>query len=359
MSQSVLLATRKGLFRWNPKNGTTLLGFKADPVTNVLSDARDGTLYASLNLGHYGVKAHRSQDGGKSWEEIAVPKYPEAPEGEKGDNLHLLWTLAAGGKDQPGTLWAGTIPGGLFRSDDRGDSWYLIESLWNKPEREQWFGGGYDKPGIHSICVDPTDSNKVGIGISCGGAWFTEDGGDSWNIKAKGMFAAFMPDDRKYDQNIQDPHCMVQSPSSPNVLWVQHHNAMFRTTDYAENWVHLDKAAPSEFGFPVAVHPQHPDTAWFVPATKDDCRMPVDGKMVVSRTTDGGKSFEVLREGLPQEHAYDIVYRHALDVGNDGKCLAVGSTTGSFWYSENGGDSWKLINAHLPPVYAVHFEHNS
>ena len=31
--------------------------------------------------------------------------------------------------------------------------------------------GGYDDPGIHSICVDPRDSKNIALGISCGGVW--------------------------------------------------------------------------------------------------------------------------------------------------------------------------------------------
>jgi hypothetical protein len=69
-----------------------------------------------------------------------------------------------------------------------------------------------------------------------------------------------------------------------------------------------------------------------------------------------GVAFEVLRQGLPQEHAYDLVYRHALDVDDSGTLLAFGSTTGSLWVSEDGGDSWASVSTHLPPVYAVQFE---
>ena len=78
--------------------------------------------------------------------------------------------------------------------------------------------------------------------------------------------------------------------------------------------------------------------------------------MVVNRTRDGGKTFDTLTQGLPQQHAYDLVFRHALDVDESGDRLAFGSTTGSVWVSENGGDSWQTISANLPPVYAVRFE---
>jgi len=88
-------------------------------------------------------------------------------------------------------LWAGTIPGGLFRSRDRGTSWQLVDALWDREERMEWFGGGKDDPGIHSICVNPKDRRHVAVGISCGGVWVTRDGGDSWACHGDGLQAKF------------------------------------------------------------------------------------------------------------------------------------------------------------------------
>jgi hypothetical protein len=52
----------------------------------------------------------------------------------------------------------------------------------------------------------------------------------------------------------------------------------------------------------------------------------------------------------------DIAYRHALDVDDDrGGSLALGSTTGSLWVSDDAGDTWQAAAAHLPPVYCVRF----
>jgi photosystem II stability/assembly factor-like uncharacterized protein len=358
MSERALVATRKGLFSLDRnakgKWDLSLIGFGGDPVTMILTDAGRGRIYAALNLGHFGVKLHRSDDNGKTWTEASVPAYPEESDKDKAKSLVQIWCLEHDGN---GGLWAGTIPGGLFHSPDGGDSWTLNEPLWNKPERPGWFGGGYDDPGLHSVCVDPNDENKVTVGVSCGGVWVSEDRGASWAVKTKGMFAEYMPDDRREDPGIQDPHRVVQSPTNPSVMWAQHHNGVFRTTNYAEHWDDLcDNAKPAKFGFAVAVHPAEPDTAWFVPAIKDECRIPVNGQVVVSRTRDGGKTFEVLREGLPQEHAYDLMFRHALDVDTTGDRLLMGSSTGSLWISENQGDAWHLLNAHLPPIYAIRFD---
>jgi photosystem II stability/assembly factor-like uncharacterized protein len=364
MSDRIYVATRKGLFTLSGAGegawGITHADFLGDPVTMVLDDGRDGTLYAALNLGHFGVKMHRSADHGESWQECAAPSYPAVPDDRldatpAAPSVYQVWALTAGAADEPGLIWAGTIPGGLFRSCDRGGSWELIESLWNRPERQKWFGGGYDDPGIHSICIDPRDSRRLIVGVSCGGVWVSPDGGESWDCRTSGMFAAYMPPERRNDPEIQDPHRVVQCPAAADVLWAQHHNGVFRSTDGAGEWKEIDSVQPSTFGFAAVVHPKDPETAWFVPAVKDESRIPVDGKVVVARTRDGGRSFEALRNGLPQEHAYDLVYRHGLDIDPGGERLAMGSTTGNLWVTEDGGDNWNRVASNLPPIYQVLF----
>ncbi len=389
MGGRILAATRKGLFTIEraasaasaasaAKAGAgswviSRVDFLGVPVSMVLPDARDGTTYAALMHGHFGVKLHRSQDGGASWEECAVPAFPRAADASAPDasgardgngegapaaaasSLKQICAFEAGGKDEPGLLWAGAIPAGFFRSRDRGASWELIENLWKLPERREWFGGGYEHPSIHSICVHPRDSKRISLGVSCGGVWATPDAGTTWACRAAGMRAEYMPPERQRDPNIQDPHRLVQCAASPDHLWVQHHNGIFRSTDGGVSWSEITAARPSAFGFAVAVHPRDPDTAWFVPAAKDDCRVPSGGRVVVSRTRDGGRTFEVLSKGLPQEHAYDIVFRHALDIDASGERLAMGSTTGGLWISEDQGESWHALQARLPPVYCVRF----
>jgi hypothetical protein len=361
MTDRVLISTRKGLFELTRGAAGWRLAashFLGEPVTVALRDQRDGTTYAALNLGHFGVKLHRKDAGADSWTEIAAPAYPPKPEGSEDKvewTLKQVWVMEAGGADQPGVIYAGTIPGGLFVSRDRGESWELVRSLWDMPQRAEFFGGGYDAPGIHSICVDPRNSRHVLLAISCGGVWRTEDGGESWSLSAKGMSATYMPPELAGKEEVQDPHRMVRCAGAPDVLWCQHHNGIWRSEDNAHTWVEVKNAPVSNFGFAVAVHPNDPNTAWFAPAEADMRRIPVHASMSVTRTRDSAHTFDVLRNGLPQEHCYDLVYRHGLAVAGDGKTLVMASTTGSVWISEDGGDHWQNPAPNMPPVYAVTF----
>jgi len=372
MSDHIIVATRKGLFDVDRSDRgwrVAKLDFFGDNCTLAVHDPRTGDRFVALDHGHFGNKLHRSRDEGRTWEEIAVPEYPPYPEGDEPKanamsgkvipwKLRLIWALQPGGADQNGRLWCGTLPGGLFRSDDNGDSWSLARSLWDRPEREEWFGGGYDEPGIHSVCVDPRDSTRLTLGISCGGAWRSDDDGGTWRPSSKGMRADYMPPENAYDENIQDPHLLVQCPAEPDKLWVQHHNGIFRSVDGGATWTEIERQEPSSFGFAVAVHPRDGDTAWVVPAHSDERRVPVDGRVVVNRTRDGGRTFETLRKGLPQQHAYDLTFRHALDIDESGDRLAFGSTTGSLWVTEDQGDTWQTVSANLPPVHSVRFIRN-
>lgn len=371
MAVRLWLATRKGLLRYESAGAGQLglghVAFLGDPVSAVLVGPAPGTVYAALALGHFGAKLRRSLDDGRTWHDVAVPAYPEdaslPPNGfaapgdprsrERPAVLSEIWCLEGADPAEPDALWAGTIPGGLFRSRDAGQTWDLMRGLWDRPERVRWFGGGKDEPGIHSVCVDPRDPRRLVVGVSCGGVWSSDDGGETWQLASAGLRAAYTPPEFAHAGEVQDPHRVAMCAAAPDVLWCQHHNGMFHSTNRGESWREIVDVRPSTFGFAVAAHPHDPLTAWFVPAEKDECRVPVDGRLVVTRTRDGGQSFEALTRGLPPSGCFDLIYRHALAVDASGTRLAMGSTTGSLWVSDDGGESWQELSSHLPPIYAV------
>lgn len=271
MALKVLAATRKGLFTLS-KMGSPAApwtiersDFLADNVSIAIADPRSGRLYAALDHGHFGVKMHTAEAYGANWIESAVPAYPEKPADVNELDMWgrpipwstvRVWGLETGGASQPGVIWCGTIPGGLFRSTDHGASWQMIDSLWRDPKRALWMGGGADLPGLHSICVDPRNPDVVRVGVSTGGVWLTTDGGATWSNDNSGMWQDHAPEEHKFNPNGQDAHRLVQCPGAPDRMWIQHHNGIFRSDDAGKTWIEIENVRPSSFGFAVGVHPQ-------------------------------------------------------------------------------------------------------
>src|SRR5262245_12924542 len=136
MSNRIHVATRKGLFTIDrTANGprtawkVARAAFVGDNASIVLSADAGESLWIALGHGHFGVKMHRSRNAGETWEECPAPAYPPRPEGAEPEinpmsqkpipwSLELMWSLETGGPKEKGVLWAGTLPGGLFRSGD-------------------------------------------------------------------------------------------------------------------------------------------------------------------------------------------------------------------------------------------------
>lgn len=384
MSDKILVGTRKGTFRVERLNGgwkAKLLGHAGAGVNYVTRDPHTGVLWAALGHGHWGAKLSRSVDDGESWEDAPQITYPEGArylEGMESDGsaaavpkfkqatLLKLWYLAFG---PSGHVYVGTIPGGLFVSKDGGEHFELNRALWNHESRggdlfvgegtgvTHWYGtpaseGGEFAPGIHSILVDPRDANRILVAVSTAGVLESTDGGKTWQGRNRGMLMDYLPNPEA-DWG-HDPHYIEICPNQPDHVWQQNHCGVFYSSDGALTWTKVSRPEVGvHFGFPIAVDERDGKTAWVVPGKADSERMTIDGRLFVARTQNGGESWEQLREGLPQESAYDVVYRHALSTS--GTRLAFGSTTGNLYLSEDRGESWTTVSNNLPPIYSVRF----
>lgn len=353
--KKILVATNKGLVIFSEADDwkVSSVQFVGLPVSVVFVDERTNTWFVCLAHRHWGLKLHRSFDEGKSWHQIATPVYPEWAEGRDGKKVKLrnIWCMAHGGYDRPGELYIGTEPGGLFHSKDNGESFQLVEPLWNHPSRKhEWFGAGRDYPFIHSIVVDPRDNKHFYIAISCAGVFETLDGGASWEPRNKGLIATYLPNPTV--EIGHDPHLLLACKKNPDVLWQQNHCGIFRSVDRGQQWTNVTGSNGfPDYGFALAIDHDNPDRAWVIPAVSDTTRVAVDLALCVCRTDDGGKSWQALREGLPQENCFDIVFRHAL--ARSGNHLAFGTTAGNLFLTENDGDSWKVLGNYLARVDGV------
>lgn len=364
----LILGTAKGLvvYSKNKKNWQVeSVHFPGFPVSMVYVDERTETWWAGTPHRHWGQKLHRSIDGGKTWQQMAAPRYPSVATLKNGKqaSLKLIWCMTQAGEDKPNELWLGTEPGGLFHSKDNGKTWALVESLWqHRSNSDLWFGAGKDEPFIHSIVVDPRDSNHVYIAVSCAGVYETKDGGKTWSPRNVGLKATYLPNP---DVEVgHDPHLLLACTADPfptesgfrssTVLWQQNHCGIFRSTNGGLNWDDVsDKNGIANYGFALAIDQQNPNRAWVIPAQSDELRIPHDLALCVCRTEDAGQTWQPLREGLPQNHCFDIVFRHSFD--NLGDIMAFGTTTGNLYLSENGGEAWRCLSHNLARIDVVRF----
>jgi len=95
------------------------------------------------------------------------------------DASNRIWNITPGSERQKKVLYAGTAPAGLFRSEDRGQSWEPVAGLNGHRSRKDWAPGAGGQC-LHSIQIDPHDQNRMYVAISAAGAFRSDDAGDSW-----------------------------------------------------------------------------------------------------------------------------------------------------------------------------------
>ena len=231
----------------------------------------------------------------------------------------------------------------------------LVKGLWNHPSRKdqnQWFGAGRDSPFIHSIVVDPRDSNHVYIAVSCAGVFETKDGGETWAPRNNGLKATYLPNPKV--EVGHDPHLLLACKKNPDVLWQQNHCGIFRSIDAGEDWKDItDKNGIADYGFALAIDHENENRAWVIPAVSDEVRVAHNLSLTVCRTEDGGESWETLKNGLPQDHCFDIVFRHSFAINKNE--MVFGTTTGNLYFSENYGEDWICLSSNLARVEGVVF----
>ena len=364
----VLVATRKGA--WLFHGDAARKNWEADGphflghiINHLVLDPRDGrTLLAAASTGHLGPTIFRSTDFGKSWKEASRPPgFAKAPDGSKGRTVkHTFW-LTPAHRNEPDVWYAGTSPQGLFRSEDGGVSWEPFGSVNDDPQYRAWMGseqdGTPDGPKMHSINIDPRDPSHMYMGMSGGGVHESLDGGRTWAPLVQGLEVVEGFDAKNIA--FHDPHCVRLSPANPDRLYQQNHCGIYRLDRPGREWVRIGRKMPKsvgDIGFPMVVHPRDDDTVWVFPMDGQTVwpRTSPDGLPSVYGTRNGGKSWQRLDAGLPQEQAWWTVKRQAMTAdANDPVGLYFGTTSGDLWMSRDEGERWSTIARHLPEIYAV------
>lgn len=323
--------------------------FKGTDVHHLVFDNRtEPTVYACVNSSWWGSDVRFSKDLCENWQEPAAGIRFEEGSDKK---VEKIWCVQPGRLSEPAVLYAGVAPGVLFKSEDGGLTWAEVKGLTHHPTRNSWLPGAGGMM-VHSICLHPEETNKMYVGISAAGTFSTEDGGQSWQPRNKGVLADFLPE--KFPEVGQCVHRMESHPAKPEVLYQQNHCGVYRSDNGGKEWIDLSEGLPSRFGFPLQMHPHDPDTLYVIPEEGPDFRYPVNGEFAVFRSRNRGENWERLDNGLPNKNAYLNVYRHAMAADNCDPCgIYVGTSTGQIFYSREGGNTWEPLADFLPPVFSV------
>ena len=298
---------------------------------------------------YWGTLLRSSDDFGKSWTnpQQAPIRFPN----DTGVSLKNIWQITPGRPEEPNILYCGVEPAALFESRDAGETWSLVRGLFDHPHRPRWVPGNGGLA-LHSIVLDPSNSERMYVAISSGGVYRTDDGGRTWTAQNRGIRAMFQPD--KYPEFGQCVHKIALHPSRPERLFLQNHWGLYRSDNHADNWVDIANGVPSDFGFVVVMHPRNPDWVYIVPVESDEFRCACDGHLRVYRTRNAGASWEALSRGLPQKQAYETVLRDSMTADSlDPAGLYLGTRSGQLFASADDGKTWQKILEGLPSITCV------
>jgi len=360
----VLVGTKKGAFiltsdgkraDWKV-SGPHFAGWEIYHVKG--SPADPNRLYASQWSGWFGQLIQRSDDGGNTWEPVGnqftyegVPGTHQSYDGKPHPwEFKRVWHLEPSLTD-PDSVYAGIEDAALFRSTDGGREWKELAGLRRHGSGSAWQPGAGGLC-LHTILLDPSDSERIYIAISSAGAFRSDDAGTTWKPINHGLHSLYIP-----NPTAEVGHCVhriAMNPARPQVLFMQKHWDVMRSDDSGDNWHEISGNLPTDFGFPIDVHAHEPDTVYVVPIKSDSEHFPPEGKLRVYRSRTGGNEWEPLTAGLPQSDCYVNVLRDALCVDQLDPCgIYFGTTGGQVYASANSGDSWMAIVRDLPAVLSV------
>ena len=297
----------------------------------------------------WGSYLQSTDDFGRSWTNPleANVRFPQ----EAGASLKNIWQLSLGCAEEPNVMYCGVEPAALFKSTDDGDSWSLVKGLFDHPHRPRWVPGNGGLC-LHTIISDPGNSQRMLVAISAAGNYRTDDGGQTWQAKNRGIRVVHGPD--KFPEFGHCVHKVVMHPSRSERMFLQNHWGLYRSDDAGDSWHDIAHGVPSDFGFAMLMHPHDPDCVYIVPVESDEFRCTPGGKLRVYRTRNSGASWEPLTRGLPQTGAFETILRDALATDSlDPAGVYFGTRSGKLYHSSDEGKTWGLIRDALPQIVCL------
>jgi photosystem II stability/assembly factor-like uncharacterized protein len=293
-------------------------------ISAITREPESGLLFA----GAYGGSIQASADGGRTWEPrdggLAEP------------NVYSIASVRQGSRVR---IYAGTEPARLFYSDDLGGQWTELPSLREVPGVAEWsFPAPPHIAHVKDIAFHPDDSMTVFASIEVGALLKSVDGGETWQV-LHGMY--------------EDVHRCVINPRNPDRMYVTGGNGMYVTSDGGATWEHWTTRESEIGGYPdqLVFAPRDPDLMFISAAhhSPGSWRESRFAGTRVSRSRDGGRTWEVLGNGLPDRLQSSIEAMCLEDWGGSLSLFAA-TTAGEVFCSDDAGDTWSLIVSGLAPI---------
>lgn len=343
------VGTKRGLFlisspdraRWHVT--ATKLENQPSRIYYALLDARNNyRLFAADNGDFFGSFLRYSDDFGQTWHE---PRQGIQFSQSSGQKLQDIWYIEPGSAANPQTLYVGADPASLWESHDGGETWATNEALLQHPERASWSQGASGTC-LHSIVIDPTNAQRIWVGVSGAGSLRTVDGGQSWQVINNLASSS--------EQVGTGSHRLLQHPSQPGMLYQQNRQGMYKSLDGGDTWMDITSNLPSRFGFPLALDPHQPGTL-YTNVVDPMHRYNIGEQFSIHRSDNDGESWQELTTGLPKGPNVRLkVLRHGICTDSlEPAGIYVGTTGGQLFASHDQGEHWQLIANYLPPIFSV------
>lgn len=252
-------------------------------------------------------------------------------------------TAVEGVSDQPFTFYMGSTGGGVWKTNDAGQTW--------KPMSDGQIKAG----GIGAIAVAPSAVNTVYVGtgsacprgnVSAGiGMYKSENAGQDWNfigLPAAGQIGKIIVHPNDPDK--------VYVAALGNIFGPNKERGVYHSADGGENWEQMLYVSDSTGAIDLAMNPQNPKEMYaaFWRAERKPWTL-VDGGTEggIWKTTDGGRNWKKLENnGLPSGILGKIGL--AISPVNPNRIwaiiMAAEEEAAGLYRSDDAGKSWKRIN---------------
>ena len=327
LSNEVLVGTREGVVTIARAGSEWKVAHRAitdKHISAIVKEPESGLTFA----GAFHGSVYVSKDDGKTWEARA-----------NGMTQNNIYSLAVRRMNSRVRVFAGTEPAHLFVSDDLGLNWTEIPSLRSVPSVPKWSFPAPPHIGhVKHINFDPEDSKTIYASVEVGGLLRSTDGGNHWE---------------EFPSLYEDVHRLMIHPSNPKFLYGVTGRGLYVSPDEGATWEQWTRREDEIGGYPdgFVFRPSDPKSILMTAAhdAPGTWRTTHFAGARISRSKDGGRTWEILHNGLP-DRLQASIEAFCLEEADDSTAVFAATTSGEIFCSSDMGDGWEKVITGLPPI---------